>query len=143
LRTLNVLNGPFATSDHVPNAPFATTPGEAGLSREAGLYWTGQSYVDIPATYDVAADRYVHTDFTSVTTTRMRAVLVGETASVGALPATVTRVYADGTRLDSPVTWAPITRAQVKHPGTFTVPGVTTDTPLIVEATVDVTRGHS
>jgi hypothetical protein len=132
-------------------------------------YWDGQSYVDIPATYDVATDRYVHTDFTSVTTTRMRAVLVGETASVGVLewqvhaepstvepvqvrtrpgvvpklPATVTRVYADGTRLDSPVTWAPITRAQVSHPGTFTVPGVTNDTPLIVEATIDVRRGHS
>lgn len=129
-------------------------------------YWDGQSYVDMPATYDVAADRYVHTDFTSVTTSRLRAVLVGETASVGVLEwqvhaepstvapisvrtrpgvvptlsATVTRVYADGTRLVSPVTWALITRAQVKHPGTFTIPGVTTDTPLIVEATIDVRR---
>jgi hypothetical protein len=130
-------------------------------------YWDGQSFVDIPGTYEAAADRYLHNDFASVTTTRMRAVLVGETASVGVLewqvhnepatvaplrldtrqgvppdlPATVTRVYADGTRVDSTVTWAPITIAQVARPGRITVLGVTNDTPLIVEATVEVRRG--
>ncbi|HEX6351566.1 discoidin domain-containing protein [Actinophytocola sp.] len=130
-------------------------------------YWTGESFVDIPATYDVAADRYVHTDFAGVTTTRMRAVLHGETASVGvlewqvhsepssveplrldtqqgvppALPATVTRVYADGTRVDSPVSWAPMSLAQVTRPGRFMLPGATSDIPLIVEATVHVRRG--
>jgi hypothetical protein len=130
-------------------------------------YWTGESFVDIPATYDVAADRYVHTDFASVTTTRMRAVLRGETASVGvlewqvhtepssveplrldtqqgvppALPASVTRVYADGTSVDSPVTWAPLSFTQVARPGRITLPGVTDDIPLIVEATVQVRRG--
>jgi hypothetical protein len=127
-------------------------------------YWTGESFVDVPAAYGVAVDQYNHVDFASVTTTRMRAVLVGETASVGVLewqvhaepatvepievttrrgvvptlPATVTRIYADGTRLDSPVTWLPVTREQVRRPGTFTVPGVTNDVPLLVEATVKV-----
>jgi hypothetical protein len=131
-------------------------------------YWAGESFVDIPGTYEVATDRYNHVELGSVTTTRMRAVLAGDAASVGVLewqvhaepsvvapvwvttwagtvptlPATVTRTYADGTRLESPVTWAPVTRAQVAHPGTFTVPGVTTDIPLIVEATVRVRRGE-
>ena len=130
-------------------------------------YWDGQSFVDIPATYDVAADRYVHNDFAGVTTTRMRAVLVGETASVGvlewqvhnepstveplrletrqgvppALPATVTRVYADGTRVDSPVTWETVGPARVSRPGRITVFGVTNDIPRIVLATVEVRRG--
>ncbi len=129
-------------------------------------YWTGESFVDIPGTYEVATDRYNHVDLGSVTTTRMRAVLAGAAASVGVLewqvhaepstvapvrvttwagtvptlPATVTRTYADGTRLESPVTWAPVTRTQVARPGTFTVPGVTTDIPVIVEATVRVRR---
>jgi len=130
-------------------------------------YWDGQAFADIPGPYEVAADRYVHNDFAGVTTTRVRAVLIGETASVGvlewqvhnepstveplrletrqgippALPATVTRVYADGTRVDSPVTWATVTIAQVARPGRITVPGVTGDIPLIVEATVEVRRG--
>jgi hypothetical protein len=130
-------------------------------------YWNGDSYVDMPATYDVAADRYVHVDFASVTTTRIRAVLHGETASVGllewqvhaepanveplrvetaqgitpVLPASVARTYADGTGLESPVIWAPVTRAQVARPGRFTVLGVTGGIPLIVEAIVEVRRG--
>jgi hypothetical protein len=130
-------------------------------------YWRDGSYVDIPAGYDVAADRYVHTDFGSVTTTRVRAVLRGDTASVGvlewqvhaepstvapvrldtpqgippALPPVVVRTYADGTSVYSPVTWAPVTMAQVSRPGTVTVHGVTTDIPLIVEAIVHVRRG--
>jgi hypothetical protein len=130
-------------------------------------YWTGTSYVDIPGTYEVVADRYNHTGFPGVTTTRMRAVLRGDTASVGvlewqvhaepssvapvrvdtttgtlpALPATVVRTYADGTHVESPVAWAPVARGQVGRPGTFAVPGVTTDIPLIVEATVRVRRG--
>ena len=130
-------------------------------------YWDGSSFVDIPGTYEVAVDRYNHVEFAGVTTTRMRAVLVGETASVGvlewrvraepasaepvrvttrpgvlpALPATVTRTYADGTHLESPVAWAPVTRRQVARPGTVRVPGATTDIPLIVEATVRVRRG--
>jgi hypothetical protein len=58
-----------------------------------------------------------------------------------ALPATVTRVYADGTRADSPVTWQSVGIAQVSRPGTITVFGVTTDIPLIVRATVTVRRG--
>jgi hypothetical protein len=130
-------------------------------------YWDGQSFVDIPGTYETAADRYNHTEFDGVTTTRMRAVLRGDTASVGVLewrvhaepssvapvlvdtstgalpevPATVSRGYADGTHVESPVVWAQITRTQVGQPGTFTVPGVTTDVPRIVEATVRVQRG--
>jgi hypothetical protein len=130
-------------------------------------YWDGQSFVDIQAAYEVAANRYVHNDFTSVTTNRMRAVLVGETASVGvlewqvhnepstveplrletrqgvppALPATVTSTYADGTRVDSPVTWESVGVAQVSRPGTITVFGVTNDIPRIVQATVEVRRG--
>jgi len=131
-------------------------------------YWNGQSFVDIPATYDVAANQYVHTDFPGVTTTSMRAVLVGETASVGvlewqvhnepstvdplrletrqgvlpALPATVTRTYGDGTHVDSPVTWATVTVKDVSKPGRITVYGVTNDIPLIVEATVEIRRGR-
>jgi Big-like domain-containing protein len=130
-------------------------------------YWNGESFVDIPATYGTAVDQYNHVDFASVTTTRMRAVLVGETASVGLLewqvdaepatvapvrvqtatgrapdlPATVARVYADGTAVETPVTWAQIPRSRLAHPGRFTVPGVTAGTPLIVEATVEVRRG--
>ncbi|TDV38705.1 discoidin domain-containing protein [Actinophytocola oryzae] len=130
-------------------------------------YWDGTSFVDIPGTYDVAANRYVHDDFPGVTTTRLRAVLRGETASVGVLewqvhnepstvevprletrqgipptmPATVTRVYADGTHVDSPVIWAPVSIAQVSRPGRITVPGYTTDIPRTVLATVEVRRG--
>lgn len=130
-------------------------------------HWDGESFVDIPGTYEAAVDRYNHVDFASVTTTRMRAVLVGETASVGVLewrvdaepatveplrvettiglapmlPATVARVYADGTALESPVTWAQISRTQLARPGRFTVPGVTAGIPLIVEAAVHVRRG--
>jgi hypothetical protein len=130
-------------------------------------YWDGQSFVDIPGTYDVAADRYVHNDFGGVTTTRMRAVLTGETASVGVLewqvhnepstveplrletrqgvpptlPATVTRSYADGTRVNSPVTWESVGIARVSQPGRITIFGVTNDLPQVVEATIDVRRG--
>ena len=130
-------------------------------------YWDGVSFVDIPGTYALAADRYNHTGFAPVSTTRLRAVLRGDTASVGVLewrvhaeyssvapvrvetttgrapdlPATVVRHYPDGSHAESPVVWAPVTRTQVGRPGTFAVPGVTTDIPLIVEATVQVRRG--
>jgi hypothetical protein len=48
-------------------------------------YWNGTSYVDIPASYPVAADRYNRVNFTAVSTTRLRVVLQSGAGSVGLL----------------------------------------------------------
>jgi hypothetical protein len=61
------------------------------------------------------------------------------TGAVPTLPATVTKIYSDGTRLDSPVVWEPVTPDQVRTPATsFTRVGIVEGTPLAAEATVYV-----
>ncbi|WP_238412229.1 Ig-like domain-containing protein [Saccharothrix deserti] len=127
-------------------------------------YWDGSTYADLPGTYPVAVDQFNNTSFPSVSTTRLRAVLTSGVASVGlvefkafaetpssvravhqptpagrvpTLPATVTRVYADGTRLEAPVTWQPIEASQVATGGkNFTVRGIVDGTGLPAVATV-------
>jgi hypothetical protein len=131
-------------------------------------YWDGNAFQDVthPNGYGVATNQYNRTTFDSVTTTRMRAVLQSGAASVGVLewklyaeqvsairpvhvptltgavptlPATVTKIYSDGTRLDSPVVWEPVTPDQVRTPATsFTRVGIVEGTPLAAEATVYV-----
>jgi hypothetical protein len=131
-------------------------------------YWDGDSFEDVasPSGYGTAINQYNRTTFGSVTTTRMRAVLQSGAASVGALewklyaepvasiqpvrvdtpagviptlPATVTKIYADGTGVDGAVVWEPITADQVAVPGTsFTRIGVVDGTPLRATATVTV-----
>jgi hypothetical protein len=130
-------------------------------------YWDGTAFVDVanPSGYGTAINQYNRTTFGSVTTTRMRAVLQSGAGSVGALewklyaepvaaiapvhvdtpvghvpalPATATKTYADGSQLDAPVVWEPITPAQVATPGTFTRIGIVDGTPLQATATVTV-----
>ncbi|WP_214105577.1 Ig domain-containing protein [Acrocarpospora catenulata] len=48
-------------------------------------WWNGSSYVDIPATYPVAANTYNRATFSPVTTTRLRVALQSGAASVGLL----------------------------------------------------------
>lgn len=108
-------------------------------------YWTGTAYADLPSSYPVAVNQFNNASFPSVTTTKLRAVLTSGAGSVGlvefrafaetpaslravhqptmtgqvpTLPAAVTKVYASGARLDSPVTWQPIEPSQVAAGGT-------------------------
>jgi PKD repeat protein len=131
-------------------------------------YWDGEAFRDLDgaSAYEVAPNRYNRAAFPSVTTTRLRAVLVGEIAAVGALewkvyatpvasirpvhvptpagtvptlPATATKIYADGARVDAPVTWQPVSPADVQQPATsFGRVGVVEGTGLLAEATVYV-----
>jgi hypothetical protein len=131
-------------------------------------YHDGAQFVDVPSPsgYGLDLNRYNRTTFGSVTTTRMRAVLQSGAGSLGVLewklyaepvaalrevhvptlagevptlPAAVTKIYADGTRVDSPVIWEPISPDQVREPGTsFTRVGVVEGTPLAAQATVYV-----
>jgi hypothetical protein len=48
-------------------------------------YWNGSAYVDIPATYPLAANQYNVVSFSSVNTTRLRVVLQSAADSVGLL----------------------------------------------------------
>jgi len=48
------------------------------------------------------------------------------------------RPAGDGSRLDAPVVWEPITPAQVATAGTFTRIGIVDGTPLRATATVTV-----
>jgi hypothetical protein len=58
---------------------------------------------------------------------------------VPTLPATATKIYADGARVDAPVVWEPIAPGTVQQPATsFTRVGVVEGTPLTAEATVYV-----
>jgi hypothetical protein len=55
------------------------------------------------------------------------------------LPETVTQIYADGSRLEAPVTWEPVSEEQVRTGGTrFTILGLVDGTSLTAEATVYV-----
>jgi hypothetical protein len=131
-------------------------------------YWDGEAFRDLDgaSAYEVAPNRYNRAAFPSVTTTRLRAVLVGEIAAVGALewkvyatpvasirpvhvptpagtvptlPATATKIYADGARVDAPVTWQPVSPADVQQPATsFGRVGVVEGTGLVAEATAYV-----
>jgi hypothetical protein len=130
-------------------------------------YWDGTAFVDVadPSGYGTAINQYNRTTFGSVTTTRLRAVLQSGLASVGVLewklyaekpasvepvqvdtpvgtiptlPATATKVYADGSRLGAPVVWEPITKDQVAVPGTFTRIGIVDGTALRATATITV-----
>ena len=52
---------------------------------------------------------------------------------------TATKIYADGARVDAPVTWQPISPADVQQPATsFGRVGVVEGTALVAEATVYV-----
>ncbi|MBB2910887.1 hypothetical protein FHS43_002150 [Streptosporangium becharense] len=129
-------------------------------------YWNGTAYADVPgaSAYNRALNAFNKVTFTGVTTTRLRAVLTSGAGSVGllewrvhaqapqsirpvhqstqagqvpTLPATVTKVYADGTRANAPVTWAQITPAQVAQGGSgFTVAGVVEGVSTTATATV-------
>jgi hypothetical protein len=131
-------------------------------------YLDGDQWADVTADgpYGTATDRYNAVAFDPVTTTAVRAVLTSGGASVGVLewkvfaeapqqvravhqptlagavptlPATVTCVYGDGTRLDVPVVWGPITEADVAQPATaFHVGGLVTGLALPADATVHV-----
>ena len=109
-------------------------------------YWDGESVPRPGRPQRVRARRPTSTTAPrsrSVTTTRMRAVLMGETASVGVLewrlyaepvtdvrpvhvptlagrvptlPATATKLYADGARVEAPVTWQPVEPSAVQQP---------------------------
>jgi hypothetical protein len=54
------------------------------------------------------------------------------------LPATVTKVFADGTRVDAPVAWQTITEDQLQDNAVLTVLGSVADTSLLAQATVYV-----
>jgi hypothetical protein len=128
----------------------------------------GDDFVDVEnaSGYGTAEDAYNKVSFDAVTTTRMRLVLVAGNASVGLLewkayavapesirpvhvptlagerpdlPETVTQIYADGSRLEAPVTWEAVTEEQVATGGTrFQIVGIVEGSNLIVEATVYV-----
>ncbi|MGW0591141.1 galactose-binding domain-containing protein [Streptosporangium sp. NPDC002607] len=129
-------------------------------------YWNGSAYADVPGAgaYNRALNAFNKVDFTSVTTTRLRVSLTSGAGSVGllewrayaevpqsirpvhqatpagqipTLPATVTKVYANGSRVNSPVTWAQITPAQVANGGAgFTVAGIVEGVTATASATV-------
>jgi hypothetical protein len=127
-------------------------------------YWNGSAYVDISSSYPVAVNQFNNATFAGVTTTRLRAVLTSGAGSVGlvefralaetpssvrtvhqptlagqipTLPATVTKIYGNGARLNSAVTWQPIDQSQVATGGTsFTVQGIVDGTGLPASATV-------
>ncbi|MGH2944769.1 MAG: Ig-like domain-containing protein [Solirubrobacteraceae bacterium] len=131
-------------------------------------YWDGDAFVDVEdaSAYGTAPNQYNEVTFDPVTTTRMRLVLESGQASVGllewkayavaperirpvhvptlagelpALPETVTQIYADGSVLDAPVTWEPVTEEQVATGGTrFSILGLVDGTSLTAEATVYV-----
>ena len=110
-------------------------------------YLEGGQWTDVAAAgpYGTETDVYNQVAFEPVTTTAVRAVLQSGGASVGvlewmvfaeapqrvravhqpttaghvpALPSTVSCVYADGTRLDLPVVWGPLTEEDVAQPAT-------------------------
>ncbi|HEU5129448.1 MAG TPA: Ig-like domain-containing protein [Glycomyces sp.] len=131
-------------------------------------YRDGDQWTDVTAhgPYGTETDRYNAVDFDPVTTTGLRAVLDGATAAVGVLewkvfaeapasvrhvhqptvagavpdlPGTVTGVYADGTRLDLPVVWQPLTEDDVAEPATAVdATGLVTGLALEATATVHV-----
>ncbi|MGH9213593.1 MAG: Ig-like domain-containing protein [Acidimicrobiales bacterium] len=57
---------------------------------------------------------------------------------VPTLPATVTKVFADGTRLEAPVRWQQVTADQLPDNAVVTVLGSVQDTTLFAEATIYV-----
>jgi Bacterial Ig-like domain (group 4) len=131
-------------------------------------WWDGDEFVDVAGAsgYGTAPDAYNTVTFEPVTTSRLRLELVSGDASVGLLewkayavapesirpvhvptlagelpelPETVTLVYADGSRLDAPVTWETVTEDQVATGGTrFTIVGLVEGTNETVQATVYV-----
>jgi len=131
-------------------------------------YRDGDEWTDVTAqgAYGTEPDQYNEVAFDPVTTTGLRAVIQSGEASVGVLewktfaeapqqvrtvhqpttagnvpdlPATVTCVYADGTRLDLPVVWAPLTEEDVAEPATTVeVTGLVTGLALPAHATVHV-----
>lgn len=152
---------------------FQDTPDdeEGGVKRPASWsleYWDGSGWVPVSgAEYGTALDRYNHTAFDTVTTTRLRAVIearedaegvgalrwkvhapeparvedVAVTTSVGTPPSLPDRVavhYPDGVTLRLPVSWPDIDPARLDEPGTFTVGGVVETSPIEAEATVTV-----
>ncbi|THV22864.1 Ig-like domain-containing protein [Glycomyces paridis] len=131
-------------------------------------YLDGDQWTDVDAAgaYGTEPDRYNEVAFDPVTTTAVRAVLQSGAGSVGvlewkvfaeapeqvravhqptlvgevpALPSTVACVYADGTRLDLPVVWGPVTAEDVAEPATAVeVAGLVTGLALPAQATVHV-----
>ncbi|MEU6247771.1 Ig-like domain-containing protein [Glycomyces sp. NPDC047010] len=129
-------------------------------------YLDGDAWTDVDATYGTETDQYNEVAFDPVTTTAVRAVLQSGGASVGVLewkvfaeapeqvravhqpttvgvvpdlPDTVTCVYGDGTRLDLPVVWGPLTADDVDQPATAVpVSGLVTGLALPASATVHV-----
>lgn len=131
-------------------------------------YLDGDTWTDVAAhgPYGTATDRYNEVAFDPVTTTAVRAVLQSGQGSVGVLewkvfaeapaqvravhqptlagtvpdlPTTVEGVYADGTRLDLPVVWGPLTEDDVSQPATAVdVTGLVTGLALPAHATVHV-----
>ncbi|SDD74401.1 Ig-like domain-containing protein [Glycomyces harbinensis] len=138
-------------------------PAEWRLQYRDGDQWAD---VEPEGAYGTATDQYNQVAFDPVTTTALRAVLQSGGASVGVLewkafaeapesvrpvhqpttagtvptlPATATCVYADGTRVDLPVVWGPITDEDVAQPATaFDVGGLVTGLVLPAQATVHV-----
>lgn len=131
-------------------------------------YWDGDSFVDVgnPSGYPTEVDSYNEVGFEPVTTSRLRIQLASGAASVGLLewkaypaaperirpvhvptlvgeqpelPSTVTKVYADGSRLDATVTWESIPAEQLEAGGTeFPLVGLVGGTGRTAEATVYV-----
>jgi hypothetical protein len=129
-------------------------------------WWNGDAFVDVAGEYGTAADTYNTVTFDPVTTTRLRVSLVSGGASVGLLewkayavapesvrpvhvptlagelpdlPETVTQIYADGSRLEAPVTWEAVTEDRVATGGTrFTIVGLVEGSNQTAEATVYV-----
>lgn len=131
-------------------------------------YLDGENWTDVNAsgTYGTAPDQYNSVAFTAVTTTALRAVLQSGEASVGILewkvfaevpetvrhvhqpteagtvpelPATVTGVYADGSRAELAVVWEEIAEDDVSEPATtIEVSGLVTGLALAASATVHV-----
>lgn len=133
-------------------------------------YWnaTTNAWVDVtqPSGYPTDLDKYNHTTFDSVTTTKMRATLVANGASVGIdewkvnavaaqsvreveqptlfgtvpkLPGMVQQTYDDGAVGNLPVSWQTIQPSQVANGGTsFPVEGIISGSNLTAHATVYV-----
>lgn len=153
-----------------------TTDGEdGGVKRPASWsleYWDGRAWARVPGVDELGTDldRYNHTSFDPLTTTRLRAIVtpredaegVGalrwkvfapvparvETTEVATTPGTAPELpdrvqlhYADGEVLQARVRWRGYDPALLEQPGRFTVRGVVETTTVEAEATVTVGTG--